>query len=65
MDASLIRYVYYCMKNVRIRSYSGPHFPAFGLNIHITENADQNNSQYGHFLRSVFLLLILENLWKV
>ena len=21
-----------CVKNVRIRSYSGPHFPAFGLN---------------------------------
>ena len=22
----------HCVKNVRIRSYSGPHFPAFGLN---------------------------------
>ena len=22
----------YCVKNIRIRSYSGPHFPAFGLN---------------------------------
>ena len=22
----------HCMKSVRIRSYSGPHFPAFGLN---------------------------------
>ena len=21
-----------CVKNVRIQSYSGPHFPAFGLN---------------------------------
>ena len=21
-----------CVKNARIRSYSGPHFPAFGLN---------------------------------
>ena len=30
------------MKSVRIRSYSGPHFPAFRL----------NNSEYGHFLRS-------------
>ena len=36
------------MKSVRICSYSGPHFPAFGL------NTDQNNSVYGHFLRSVF-----------
>ena len=33
----------HCVKSVRIRSYSGPHFPAFGLNI----------SEYGHFLRSV------------
>ena len=28
---SLILYKH-CMKNVRIRSFSGPHFPAFGLN---------------------------------
>ena len=28
----------HCVKSVRIRSYSGPHFPAFGL------NTDQNNS---------------------
>ena len=34
----------HCVKSVRIRSYSGPHFPAFGLNM------DQNNSEYGHFL---------------
>ena len=33
----------HCVKSVRIRSYSGPHFPAFGL------NTDQNNSEYGHF----------------
>ena len=25
--------VLHCMKCVRVRSYSGPHFPAFGLNI--------------------------------
>ena len=36
-----------CVKSVHIRSYSGPPFPAFGL------NTDQNNSEYGHFLRSV------------
>ena len=29
-----------------IRIYSGPYFPAFGL------NADQNNREYGHFSRS-------------
>ena len=35
-----------CVKSVLVRSYSGPYFPAFGL------NADQNNSEQGHFLRS-------------
>ena len=34
------------LKSVRIRSFSGPYIPAFGL------NTDQNNSKYGHFLRS-------------
>ena len=37
----------YYVKSVRIRSYSGLYFPAFGL------NKDQNNSEYRHFLRSV------------
>ena len=40
-----------CVKNVRIRSYSGPHFPAFGLNTE--QNTDQNNSEYGHVLHSL------------
>ena len=40
-------YRLHCVKIIRIRSCSGPHFPAFGL------NTDQNNSEYGHFLRSV------------
>ena len=39
-----------CVKSVHIRSYSGPYFPAFGLRMR--ENIDQNNSEYGHFLRS-------------
>ena len=53
----------HCVKSVRIRSYSGPYFPAFGLNkethsvspysIRMLENTDQNNSEYGHFSRSV------------
>ena len=53
----------HCMKNVHIRSYSGPHFSAFGLHterysvslriqVRMRENADQNNSEYGHLLRS-------------
>ena len=57
----------HCVKNVRIRSYSGPYFPTFGLNterygvslrrispysVQMLENADQNNSEYRHFSRS-------------
>ena len=42
------------MKGVRIRSYSGPQFPAFELNlVWMRENVDHDNSEYGHFLRSV------------
>ena len=47
------------MKRVRIRTYSVPHFPVFELStetpysVRMRENADQNNSEYGHFLRSV------------
>ena len=50
------------IKSVRILSYSGLHFPAFGLNTKRhgdlsvfsadAENADQSNSEYGHFSRS-------------
>ena len=33
------------VKSVRIRRYSGPHFPAFGLNtVQMKENADQDKS---------------------
>ena len=39
--------ILHCVKSVLIRSYSSPYFPAFGL------NTDQNNSEYGHSLRSV------------
>ena len=52
------------LKSVRIWSFSGSHFPAHGLNmerygslspysVHIRENTDWNDSEYGHFLRSV------------
>ena len=34
----------HCVKSVRIRIYSGPHFSAF------VQNTDQNNSEYGQFL---------------
>ena len=53
----------HCLKSVRNRSCSGPDFPALGLNteryfrispysVRMGENADQNNLEYGHFLRS-------------
>ena len=38
----------YCVKSVHNRSYFGPHFPVYGLNM------DQNNCEYEHFLRSDF-----------
>ena len=55
------------VKNDRIRSFSGPYFPAFGLNteryreklrispysVRMRENTDQKNSKYGHFPHSV------------
>ena len=52
----------HCVKSVYIWSYSGPHFPAFGLNterygVQMRKNVDKNNSKYGHFLRSECLRL--------
>ena len=43
------------VKSVRIWSYSGPYFPHSDLiySIRMRENADQNNSEYKHFSRSV------------
>ena len=51
-------------ESVSVGSFSGPLFPAFGLNTErysvslaqMRENADENNSEYGLFLRSVSLL---------
>ena len=49
----------HCVQSVRIRSYSGPYFPAFGQNterypysVRMRENTNQNNSEYGHILRN-------------
>ena len=39
--------VFHCLKNVRIWSYSGPY------SVRRQEDTDENNSAYGHFLRSV------------
>ena len=45
---------YHCEKSVRIWSYSGPYFPAFGLNM------DQDNAEYEHFLRCGLWILFME-----
>ena len=53
----------HCVRSAGIRSYSGPHFPPLGTeygdilrfslySVRMLENAGQNNSEYGHFLRS-------------
>ena len=60
IDFSLSKY---SLKSVRIRSFSGPNFPAFELNTErygvslcikseYGENTDQKNSEYGQFSRS-------------
>ena len=46
-DFSYMYTTNHCVKSVRIRSYSGPHFPAFGL-------TDHKISEYGHFSRSEY-----------
>ena len=45
----------HCVKSACIPSYSGLYFPAFGLGIssysvRMRENADHNNSEWGHRL---------------
>ena len=44
----------HCMKSVRIRSDSGPYFQASRL----------NNSEYGHFLRTIKLQILSTNLFS-
>ena len=53
---------YHCVESVRIQSFSGSYFRAFGLNtesicrysVRMLENTDQKNSKYGYFSRSVY-----------
>ena len=62
-------------KSVRSRSYTGPHFPAFGLTterysvslrvrLECGENVDKNNSEYGHFWRSQNCVAQLSKKWQ-
>ena len=50
---------FHCVKSVRIRGYSGPNllylFRILRISpysVRMGEDADQNNCEYGHFLRS-------------
>ena len=49
---------FHCVKCVRFRSYSGPHFSRIFPHLDwcgkMRENVDQNNTEYGLFLRSVY-----------
>ena len=70
---------WHCVKSVGIRSYSGSYFPAFGLSmeryrvslhsVQMRENADQNNSEYGHLFRqcgaTIFEGKRLESYFKI
>ena len=42
-----------CVKNVRIRSYSGPHFPAFELNTEIYGVSLRIQSECGKMLTRI------------
>ena len=49
-------HIWHYVKGVRIWSFSGPYFPAFGVNIQSEfsrEYTDQKNSEKGHFSSSV------------
>ena len=48
-----------CVKSVRIQSFSGPYFPAFGL------NTNQENCKSGHFSRIGTLQITLEILVNI
>ena len=42
----------HCVKSVRMQSHSGQY------SVRMPENADQNNSEYGHFSRSEYFFLL-------
>ena len=64
------------VKSAHIRSYSGPHFSLIWTeqgkilrispySVGMWENADQNNSEYGHFLRSDGIQMLNVNYPKI
>ena len=55
-----ITFTWHCVESVHIRSFSSPYFSRdlqsnSPYSVRIWKNANQKNSQYGHFLRSVIL----------
>ena len=51
-------------ESVHIRSYSGPYSPACELNtfsVRMLENTEQNNFEYGQFLRCVTVQFLFPN----
>ena len=50
--------ILHCVKSVGIWSFSGPHFPALGL------NTDQKNFKYGYFSRSFRQIPCWQNLFE-
>ena len=46
-QSSLIEKSFHCIKSVRFRSYSGPHFPVFGLNTESYGVSLRIQSKYG------------------
>ena len=61
----------HCVKSIAIRIYSGPYQNEYGdllckllYSVRILENADQKISEYEHFLRNVWLYLML-NLYSL
>ena len=43
----LLEKEYHCVRSIHIRSYSGPYFPAFGLNTEYLSVFSPNAEKYG------------------
>ena len=70
-------FLFHCIKSVRIRSYSCPHFPAFGQNTERfsvslrsgcgkirTRIAPNTDALYAVFSSKTLLIIFENNLWK-
>ena len=52
-------HTFHCVKSVPIRSFSGPYFPAFGLNMERYSVSLRIQSECEHFSRSVYFCMNL------